>query len=100
MRGRAHVPCRSRGPIRMVPTELAIAVLAAALGLAGCAVSETPGPAGGGDDLRYVALGDSYTIGTSVDPPDRFPDQLVVALGPDAPTLGLVANLGVNGYTS
>jgi acyl-CoA thioesterase I len=47
--------------------------------------------------LRYVALGDSYTIGTSVTAPERFPDQLVAALGTD---LRLVANLGVNGYTS
>ena len=50
--------------------------------------------------LRYVALGDSYTIGTSVDTAERFPAQLAGALGPAAPTLDLVANLGVNGYTS
>ena len=50
--------------------------------------------------MRYVALGDSYTIGTSVPPAERWPDQLVAALGPDGPTLDLVANLGVNGYTS
>ena len=46
---------------------------------------------------RYVALGDSYTIGTAVAPAARFPDQLVARL-PDA--LELVANLGVDGYTS
>ncbi len=50
--------------------------------------------------MRYVALGDSYTIGTSVRPAERWPDQLVRALGPDEPTLELVANLAVNGYTS
>jgi acyl-CoA thioesterase-1 len=50
--------------------------------------------------IRYVALGDSYTIGTSVEVAERFPDQLVAALGAEAPTLRLVANLGVNGYTS
>jgi lysophospholipase L1-like esterase len=50
--------------------------------------------------VRYVALGDSYTIGTSVDPAERWPDRLVAALGPDEPTLRLVANLGVNGHTS
>ena len=33
--------------------------------------------ASGSDDVRYVALGDSYTIGTSVPPADRWPDQLV-----------------------
>ncbi len=50
--------------------------------------------------MRYVALGDSYTIGTSVRPAERWPDQLVAALGSEPPTLDLVANLGVNGYTS
>lgn len=46
--------------------------------------------------LRYVALGDSYTIGTSVLEAERFPNQLAVTL----PELDLVANLGVNGFTS
>jgi acyl-CoA thioesterase I len=50
--------------------------------------------------LRYVALGDSYTIGTAVDPSERWPNLLVEQLGgPNAP-LRLVANLGVNGFTS
>jgi acyl-CoA thioesterase-1 len=53
--------------------------------------------------LRYVALGDSYTIGTSVGAGERWPDQLVAALAArpaDGPSLDLVANLGVDGYTS
>jgi acyl-CoA thioesterase-1 len=50
--------------------------------------------------LRYVALGDSYTIGTGVQRADRWPDRLVAALGPGEPTLALVANLAVNGYTT
>lgn len=74
----------------------AAALVGAAAILAGCV--------GGGvtadrAPVRYVALGDSYTIGTSVQATDRFPDQLVAALGSD-PGLDLVANLGVNGYTS
>ncbi len=84
----------------MVRSELAIAALAVLFGLAGCGVSEAPTPVAGPDGLRYVALGDSFTIGTSVEPAERFPDQLVAALGTTAPTLELVANLGVNGYTS
>jgi acyl-CoA thioesterase-1 len=46
--------------------------------------------------VRYVALGDSYTIGTSVGERHRWPNQLVARM----PGLDLVANLGVNGYTS
>jgi len=49
--------------------------------------------------LRYVALGDSYTIGTSVTESERWPDQLVARLAAATP-LVLVANLGVNGFTS
>jgi acyl-CoA thioesterase-1 len=52
--------------------------------------------AGAGSNLRYVALGDSYTIGTSVAPADRWPDQLVGRV----PGLALVGNLGVNGFAS
>jgi lysophospholipase L1-like esterase len=51
--------------------------------------------------LRYVALGDSYTIGTATrSPAERWPDQLVARLGEGATAIDLVANLGVNGYTS
>jgi len=45
---------------------------------------------------RYVALGDSYTIGTSVPASERWPEQLAGRV----PGLELVANLGVNGFTS
>ncbi|HET7031302.1 MAG TPA: SGNH/GDSL hydrolase family protein [Candidatus Limnocylindrales bacterium] len=51
--------------------------------------------------VRYVALGDSYTIGTALDDPsERWPSQLVAALAGRPPGLRLVANLGVNGFTS
>ena len=51
--------------------------------------------------FRYVALGDSYTIGTATrSAAERWPDQLVARLAEDGPVLNLVANLGVNGYTS
>lgn len=49
--------------------------------------------------LRYAALGDSYTIGTSVGEAERWPNRLVEALAGDV-TLELVANLAVNGATS
>jgi acyl-CoA thioesterase-1 len=62
----------------------------------------TEGP---GRILRYVALGDSYTIGTATrSPAERWPDQLVVRLGEgtaaESTTIDPVVNLGVNGYTS
>jgi acyl-CoA thioesterase-1 len=51
--------------------------------------------------MRYVALGDSYTIGTAVPATERWPERLAAALGPPAePALDLVANLAVNGATS
>jgi acyl-CoA thioesterase I len=50
--------------------------------------------------LRYVALGDSYTIGTSVSAAERWPDRLVAALGDSDLHLDLVANLARNGWTS
>jgi lysophospholipase L1-like esterase len=61
----------------------------------------TPTPTGasaptGSLALRYVALGDSYTIGTSVGEAERWPNQLSERV----PGLRLVANLGVNGFTS
>jgi acyl-CoA thioesterase I len=59
-------------------------------------VEPSVNPADSGPKVRYVALGDSYTIGTSVAGADRWPNQLVAR----APQLELVANLGVNGFTS
>lgn len=51
--------------------------------------------------LRFVALGDSYTIGTATGRAgERWPDQLVARLGGEGGPLRLVANLGVNGFTS
>lgn len=46
--------------------------------------------------MRFVALGDSYTIGTSVAEHERWPNQLVERL----PQIELVGNPAVNGYTS
>lgn len=52
------------------------------------------------EPVRYVALGDSYTIGTSVAASERWPIQLVERLGGAGRPLQLAANLAVNGFTS
>ena len=62
-----------------------------------------PASATGARPLRYIALGDSYTIGTAVArPEERWPDQLVARVrdAEGRPALELAANLGVNGFTS
>ena len=60
--------------------------------LAGCAMESE----GEDSTVRFVALGDSYTIGTSVAEAERWPNQLVERL----PSIELVGNPAVNGYTS
>ena len=71
-----------------------LAVSVVAVVLAGCSSAATPSVREGA--LRYVALGDSYTIGTSVSAAESWPSQLAARV----PGLQLVANLGVNGFTS
>ena len=92
-----------RAILRNMRGPLVVALAFASL--AGCraAASATPGTSGvePAGPIRYVALGDSYTIGTSVAVEERWPDQLVERLrGSGGPALELVANLAVNGYTS
>jgi acyl-CoA thioesterase-1 len=50
--------------------------------------------------LRFVPLGDSYTIGTSVAEAERWPNQLVARLAGDPMSLHLVGNPAVNGFAS
>ncbi len=67
--------------------------------MTGAAATDGPTRASG-PALRWVALGDSYTIGTAVEPRDRWPDRLVTRLRASGAAIDLVANLAVNGYTS
>ncbi len=99
------VACRRRAAALHGPRVFGICllVLVAACGPSaglppsvGPAASPPVTPGGSLATVRYVALGDSFTIGTSVGQRERWPDQLVAAV----PELDLVANLGVNGFTS
>jgi acyl-CoA thioesterase-1 len=98
---------------RVAATALVFGGILGGIAVAACATDSTPSafvqstPGGsaaassGPGVFRYVALGDSYTIGTATRRADeRWPDQLLARLGPGPSTLQLVANLGVNGYTS
>lgn len=80
---------------RAVVIGLAILVSATACG-SGDAATDPSATQEEADRVRYVALGDSYTIGTSVAEAERWPNQLVERIG----GLELVANLGVNGSTT
>ena len=82
----------------MHPRPTAAVVLTALL-VTACSMSSTLSPAPSAGTIRYVALGDSYTIGTSVAESARWPNQLVEHLAGEV-DLQLVANLGVNGYSS
>jgi lysophospholipase L1-like esterase len=72
----------------------AAALAALVIGLASCGQPVARSIQEGA--LRYVALGDSYTIGSSVSSAETWPSQLAARV----PELQLVANLGVNGYSS
>jgi acyl-CoA thioesterase-1 len=78
----------------------AAAAIVLSVALQACAVPDSTAQPAGEDVVRYVALGDSYTIGTSVAEDERWPNQLVARIRDDGFGLELVENLGVNGYTS
>jgi lysophospholipase L1-like esterase len=57
-------------------------------------------PAGGGDALTYLALGDSYTIGQSVGVEDRYPNQVVKKLRADTLFYRSPDIVAVTGWTT
>lgn len=90
--------CSARVAIVMRSRATCAGLLAAGMALGGCTAPQQGGLASATEELglRYVALGDSYTIGTSVGEDERWPNRLAARV----PGLSLVDNLGVNGYTS
>ena len=50
--------------------------------------------------MRYLALGDSYTIGESVDPSDRWPVQLTARLRERGFTLDDPLIIATTGWTT
>ena len=89
-----------RGHRHLAASALAITAIVVGCSVGGASPAATSSVSGGAGGVRYVALGDSYTIGTSVDAPERWPNQLVDRLRAGGTALDLVDNLGVNGFTS
>ena len=78
-----------------------LVALALAVCLSGCEVGffgRASQPGAG--DIRYLALGDSYTIGTSVEKSQSFPTVLAQRLEQATGHHVFVQNLGINGYST
>lgn len=82
----------------MVVIPILIGVLLVAVGLV--ALSRRGAPVIATGDLHYLALGDSYTIGTAVGADNSFPPRLARHLEDATHKKVGVVNLGVNGYTT
>ena len=50
--------------------------------------------------IRYVAIGDSYTVATSIEEKDSWPSQLTQKLAASGLEIDLVETLGQRGWTS
>jgi acyl-CoA thioesterase I len=75
-----------------------VSALALLLVPAACGTNDRAGP---GSPLRYVALGDSYTIGTALTHrSQRWPNRLAATFDTAPVPLLLTRNLGAEGYTS
>ena len=75
-----------------------VGILAVVVGL--LVVVRRGGPVTASGDLHYLALGDSYTIGTAVGESASFPPRLARHLEAATGKKVGVTNLGVNGYTT
>ena len=82
-------------PVAILPVLVLLLLVAVA-----AVVLRRGGPVRATGDIHYLALGDSYTIGTSVGPDRSFPHRLAARLETASGKPVGVVNLGVNGYTT
>lgn len=61
---------------------------------------DTIKPKPNGQPYTYLALGDSYTIGQSVDPKDAYPNQLVTQITGDGFAIDPATILATTGWTT
>lgn len=87
---------------RLILAIITLAVLAAVSIALLHHSSAAPAASGQQSDgaIRYLPLGDSYTIGQSVAAADRWPNQLVQRLDGKGFKLDIIANPSVTGYTT
>ncbi len=58
----------------------------------------TKQPSASSDEITYIALGDSYTIGNGVQTEERWPNVLTAHLKSSGQNIRLIANPAVSGY--
>ena len=57
-------------------------------------------PLGAAEEIRYIPVGDSYTIGTGAETEEAWPNLLVEDLKAQGFSIELIANPAVSGYTT
>ena len=81
------------------PPPPALAPVPASASVSAVAVAVTSRPAEASSSIRYLALGDSFTIGTGSSPAESFPARLAERLRASGRAV-VLENLGVNGFTT
>jgi lysophospholipase L1-like esterase len=79
-------------------TFIALALLTWLLASSGCRTTKSAGT--GGKELSYLALGDSYTIGESVEESGRYPNQLAEALRKQKKSIANPTIIARTGWTT
>lgn len=89
-----------RGLRAAMPRGIRICVALAAAGAQGCAPRNTNGGGRVSGNLRYLALGDSFTIGEGVEAAERWPVRLTALLRDRGVDVGDPEIIATTGWTT